>query len=363
MDLTLSSEQEMLVAAARGLLARSCSLADVRTLEDDPHGFRPAHWRELAAHGWQGTELPAVHGGGELGFLETTLLMEEMGRALLPSPFLATVVLSAPLISMLGSPAQRARWLPRIAAGNAVATLALAEPGWRDQWGAPEIAASADLCVTGTKRFVADAPAADLLLIAVEGPSLVAVERGAPGVEHERLATFGGEPLYEVRLDDARCEAVGTPGAAGPAIARALDRGVTATLAYLVGAAEHALDLTVDYAKTRVQFGRPIGSFQAVAHRCVDMRSEVDALRWLVYQAAWRLARPGDAGLEVSAAAAFGIEALRRIFMHAHQVHGAIGFSTEHDLQLFTRRAKAAELQWGPTARHHERVAAAMGLG
>ena len=120
--------------------------------------------------------------------------------------------------------------------------------------------------------------------------------------------------------------------------------------------------MTVAYAGTRIQFGRPIGSFQAVAHRCVDMRSDIDALRLLVYQAAWTLAEAREASLAVGAALAYGLEALRRIFMHAHQVHGAIGFSTEHDLHLFSRRAKAAELQWGAPARHHERVALAMGL-
>jgi alkylation response protein AidB-like acyl-CoA dehydrogenase len=133
-------------------------------------------------------------------------------------------------------------------------------------------------------------------------------------------------------------------------------------LAYAVGAAERALELTVEHAKTRVQFGRPIGSFQAVAHRCADMRSEIDAVRYLVYQAAWSLASGRPSALEAGAAKAYGNEALRRVFMHAHQVHGAIGFSTEHDLQLFTRRAKAVELSWGGAASHRERVAQAMGL-
>jgi alkylation response protein AidB-like acyl-CoA dehydrogenase len=130
----------------------------------------------------------------------------------------------------------------------------------------------------------------------------------------------------------------------------------------MVGAAERTLEMTVAHAGTREQFGRPIGSFQAVAHRCVDMRTDVDALRWLVYQASWALDALADATLAVAAAQAYGGPALRRVFMHAHQVHGAIGFSTEHDLHLFTRRAKAAELTWGTSTAHHERVAKAMGL-
>jgi len=357
MDLTLTAEQEMLVEAARRFLARAWSLADTRAAERDPRGFRPDVWRAMAGLGWQGMALPAASGGGGLGFVETILVLEEMGRALLPSPFLPTAVLCGPLILALGSEAQR-RWLPRIAAGEMVATLALVEPGWRDPWGTPALAADGGGRLTGRKLFVPFAPDADLLLVAAAGPSLIALERGAAGVAATRLATLGGDPVYEVVLDGAQGEPLGAPGGAGPALARALDRGAVATLAYMVGAAERALEMTVDHASTRVQFGRPIGSFQAVAHRCADMRTDLDALRHLVYQAAWRLEAP----LAVSAALAYGSEALRRIFMHAHQVHGAIGFSTEHDLHLFTRRAKAAELQWGSPARHHERVAQAMGL-
>ncbi len=194
------------------------------------------------------------------------------------------------------------------------------------------------------------------------GPSLVAVERGAPGVESTRRATLDGGHLYAVRFADTPAEAVGPPGGAAAALERVRLEAAVGSLAYMVGAAERVLEMTLEYARTRVQFGRPIGSFQAVAHRCVDMRSDLDALRYLVYQAAWALGTSRDAGLEVSAAKAYGNEALRRIFQHAHQVHGAIGFSTECDLQLFTRRAKATELAWGSAAMHRERVARAMGL-
>jgi alkylation response protein AidB-like acyl-CoA dehydrogenase len=363
MDLTLGPEQEMLVRAARGFLAHACSLADVRALERDPRGFDRGFWRRMAALGWQGMELSGTYGGSEMSFLETALLLEEMGRVLLPSPFLATVVLAAPLVRELGSDEQRRRWLPAVVGGECVATLALVEPGWRDPFGTPGLRARDGGRLTGTKRFVPFAPEADLLLVAVAGPSLVALERGEPGVACTRLPTLGGDPVYDVELSQARGEPLGAPAAAGPALARALDRAAIGTLAYMVGAAERVLEMTVEHAKTRVQFGRPIGSFQAVAHRCVDMRAELDALRYLVYQAAWTLAAGGGTALEIAAAQAYGTEALRRLFMHAHQVHGAIGFSTEHDLHLFTRRAKAAELAWGPPAAQHERVAQAMGLG
>src|SRR2546427_9278508 len=335
MDLTLSAEQEMLVDAARRFLARAWSLADTRAAERDPRGFRPEMWRAMAGLGWQGMELPAAPGGGGLGFVETILVLEEMGRVLLPSPFLPTVVMCAPLILALGSEARRP-WLARIAAGEMVATLAVAEPGWRDPWGTPALPADGGGRLTGRKLFVPFVPDADLLLVATAGPSLVALERGAAGVAVTRLATLGGDPVYELVLDGARGEPLGAPRAAGAALVRTLDPGAVAALAYLVGAAERALEMTVDHARTRAQFGRPIGSFQAVAHRCVDMRTDLDALRVLVHQAAWAIAtgRPGD--VEIGSALAYGLEALRRVFQHAHQVHGAIGFSMEHDLQLFT---------------------------
>jgi alkylation response protein AidB-like acyl-CoA dehydrogenase len=377
MDLTLDPEQELLVQSARAFLAGRCPIAHVRAMENDARGFSPALWLEMGGLGWPGAALPAAYGGGGLTFLETALLLEEMGRVLLPSPFFASAVLSAPLLLALGSEEQRRRWLPPLAAGERIATLALVEPGWHDEWGEPGVEVR-DGRVTGTKHFVPFAADADLILTVVRsegkpppwpspasqgrgaGPSLVAVERGAAGVECSRLATLDAGHAYSVRFAAAPAELVGPPGGAAAALERVRLEAAVASMAYMVGAAERVLELTLDYARTRVQFGRPIGSFQAVAHRCVDMRSDLDALRYLTYQAAW--ASGAGAALQVSAAKAYGNEALRRIFTHAHQVYGAIGFSTECDLQLYTRRAKAAELAWGSATAHRERVARAMGL-
>jgi alkylation response protein AidB-like acyl-CoA dehydrogenase len=214
------------------------------------------------------------------------------------------------------------------------------------------------------------ADVADLTIVAVRlegrGLALLALDRDVPGRSYARLDTFGGEPLFEVDFDVTvpASTLLGIAGEVETALEHARLRAIVASLAYAVGASERVLEMTVEYAKTRSQFGRPIGSFQAVAHRCVDMRSDVDALRYLVYQAAWSIARGrSSGGLEVAAAKAYGNEALHRIYANAHQVHGAIGFSMEHDLQLFTRRAKAVELQWGTTSLHLERVALCMGLG
>ncbi len=367
MDLTLDDEQRLLVESARAFLARACPLTHVRAMEADTRGFSAQVWGELAALGWPGLAVAEAYGGSGRSFLEVALLLEEMGRVLLPSPFFPTVVLVAPLVAALGSDTQRQRWLPALAAGRLTGTLALVEPGWRDEWQAVTLRARADgagVVLDGRKTLVPFAPHVDILLVAAcrnDDTVLAAVAPDTPGVGHRRLATLGGEPLYEVTFDAVRAPEVLAD--AGEALARVRLHAATGTLAYAMGAAARVLAMTVDYARTRVQFGRPIGSFQAVAHRCADMQSDLDALRYLVYQAAWSLGAGCPGELEVGAAKAYGNAALREMFRHAHQVHGAIGFSTEHDLHLFTRRAKAAELSWGSAGRHREAVARAMGLG
>jgi alkylation response protein AidB-like acyl-CoA dehydrogenase len=368
MDLTLTAEQRLLVESARAFLERVSPPEHVRAMEKDGRGFDATIWRQMAALGWQGIAIPQEHGGSGQAFLETVLLLEQMGRVLLPSPYLVGCAVAAPLL--LAAPEeQRQRWFPLLAAGNAVLSVGLLEPGNGEESALAAESDGGNVRLSGRKRFVPFAPDADLLLVLANvdgsGMSLVAIERGTEGVSFRKLTTLGGDPMYEVHFDNVRvlpAALLAAPGVARPASEQAFLHAATASLAYALGAAERALEMSVEYAKTRVQFGRPIGSFQAVAHRLVDMRSDIDALRYLIYQAAWSLAAGRPSDLEVGAAKAWGNEALGRIFMHAHQVHGAIGFSMEHDLQLFTRRAKATELLWGSTAAHRERVARAMGL-
>jgi alkylation response protein AidB-like acyl-CoA dehydrogenase len=368
MDLTLTAEQRLLVESAHAFLARVSPPEQVRAMERDPRGFDADVWRQMAALGWQGIALPEDYGGSGQTFLESVLLLEEMGRVLLPSPYLASCTVAATLLTAAGGEQSR-RWLPLLAAGKAVLSAGLFEPGDGRQPGLVARSEAGSLRLSGQERFVPFAADTDLVLVSANldegGAALIAIERGTSGVSFVRLATLGGDPMCEMRFDGARvprAALLAAPGAARPAIERAYLHAATGSLAYGLGAAERALEMSVEHAKTRVQFGRPIGSFQAVAHHLVDMRSDIDALRYLVYQAAWSLAAGHPSDLEVGAAKAYGNEALRRIFTHAHQVHGAIGFSMEHDLQLFTRRAKATELLWGSTAAHRERVARAMGL-
>lgn len=331
MDAFPSPEQELLADTASDFVARSVDAQVVRSLEASEPGYDTAHWATIAALGW-----------ADLEPLELALVSHRLGRGPLPSPLVVTGALR--------------NALPRLAAEvghDAVLTLAVHTQGAPHEWTAPTIAGGDAL--TGTFLLVPYAAGADVI-VAVTASGLVAVEAAASGVVRTRQDAIGGDPLY--RLE---CEAVPARAVNG-SVASVLDHLAVATLAYTVGVADTALALTVQHAKDRHQFGRPIGAFQAIAHRCADMRAEVDACRLLAFRAAWALDRDDDRELSVTSALAYANDALRRVAMHAHQVHGAMGFSTEHDLHLFTRRIKAYELTYGSSALHQERLAAAIGL-
>jgi alkylation response protein AidB-like acyl-CoA dehydrogenase len=331
LDLFPSPEQEMLAATASDFVARSVDTQLLRILEAGEPGFDRSHWRAMVDLGWV-----------ELAPLETALVAEQLGRGPLPSPFVVCSALRSAL--------------PEVAAElstDAVLTLAVMTPGQPHEWALPTVAGGDTL--SGTFVLVPYAASADVV-IAVTSAGLVAVDPASPGVALTRHDAIGGDPVY--RLECAAAPARSVPGSVEPA----LDHLAVGALACAVGVAESALALTVQHAKDRHQFGRPIGTFQAVAHRCAEMRAEVDACRMLVYRAAWALDRGDGRELALASALAYANEALRRVAMHAHQVHGAVGFSTEHDLHLFTRRIKAYELTYGSTAWHQERLATAIGL-
>ena len=332
MDLFPTPEQELLVDTARDFTARTVTSDAVRSLEAGDPGFDPDQWRAMVDLGWT-----------ELAPLELALVVEALGRAAVPSPLVITGALR--------------NALPGVAAelpADAVITLASLVPGARDEWSGPYPSGGAAL--TGTYLLVPYAGAATMILAAT-ADGLVGVAPAHGGVDTRREFVVGGDASF--RVD---CASAPTAPIAGTVDA-ALDHVSVIALAYTVGAAQGALDLSVQHARDRHQFGRPIGSFQAVAHRCADMVAEVDACRLLAYRAAWALTDDADdAEFAVRSALGYAKDALRRVAMHAHQVHGAIGFSSEHDLHLFTRRIKAFELTAGSTAHHQERFAAAIGL-
>ena len=357
MDLTLDDEQQMLADTARAFVDRSCPPEVARAL--DAGAREPNPWSVIAGAGWAGLAVPEEHGGAGRGMTEVVVVAEQLGRGPVPSPLIATTALAALPILWLGSDEQRRRWLPELARGTRVGTLALLEDGMRDEWDVIGVRSVPTL--SGTKILVPWTSAAALMLVAT-ADGLRVVESAPPAVCAAAHDSLGGDPLATVVFDRADSEPLGRPEDARAAIERAVDHAAIAQLAYTVGVAERALELSVQHASGRQQFGRPIGSFQAVAHRCADMRVDIDACRYLAYQAAWSLDQNRPADIPVAAAKAFANEAMRRVCRHAHQVHGAIGFSTEHDLHLFTRRAKAFELSYGSRAHHRERLACAMGL-
>ncbi|MHB8669671.1 MAG: acyl-CoA dehydrogenase family protein [Acidimicrobiales bacterium] len=359
MDLTPSAEQRALADLARTLVTRRRSVLELTKLGSSEVGYDPELWRDLAALDWAALMVPEDHGGVGQGMVELATLCEELGRGPLPSPLVVSTTLVALPIVWAGSPAQRQRWLPRMASGEIVGTLAVLEPGMRDEWS--EAGMDGRPPLRGTKILVPWAAAADLILVATAS-GLWLVERDEGGVTWERHASSTGEPLFAVGFDGPTMEPLGTSATARELLTRALDHASVAQLASAIGSADRALEMTIEHARNREQFGRPIGAFQAVAHRCADMRSELDACRVLAYQAAWALDR-GQAEIEVPASLAYAKEALRRLSVHAHQVHGALGFSTEYGLHLLTRRIKAFELTYGAPSRHRERLALAMGLG
>ena len=370
MDLALTDEEQLLCDSARRFLEQRWTVSKVRELEATDHGHDAELWQRLCSLGWPGLALAEEHGGAGRGLLELVLVAEELGRAAASCALVSSTTLVALPLSWAPDRPSSRRWLAALADGRAIGALAHLEPGGRDEWTRPSLELERkgeQWRLSGTKELVAYAEVADVLLVSVRlapgGTGLVAVDRRLPGVGVRRQHTLGGDPLYRVELDVTVDDDDVVADAGGEEIlGRALDHAAVAGCAYAAGLAARALELSVAHACDRRQFGRPIGAFQAVAHRCADMQSDVDAIRLLARQAAWALDHLEAPALEVSAAKAYATEAVRRVFANAHQVHGALGFSMEHDLQLFTRRAKAFELSSGSVDRHRERVAEAMGL-
>ncbi|MEO3852647.1 acyl-CoA dehydrogenase family protein [Streptomyces sp. B8F3] len=355
MDLTLTEEQELIKATARGLLESRSASAGARAVADEPAGYSAALWKEMVELGWTGLGLPEAHGGVGTGFLELCLVVEEMGRSQVPSPFLATMACCGLPLTRFGTEAQQARWLGAIARGRIMSAV----PGRWDGTGGEIAAVESDdgFVLDGTALFVPYAYAAeDLLVVPGEGPALL-VDASSPGVLRERLDTIGAERPCRVRFDGVsvpRDRAL----SAGREVAEAIDAyGAAATCAAMVGAAQRVLDMTVAYAAEREQFGRPIGSFQAVQHHCANMAIDVLSSRFMAYEAIWRLSAGLDAAAEVSMAKAWVSEACLRVCDTGHQVHGAIGFTHEHDLHFLSGQMTAWTLAFGDADHHWNRVA------
>ncbi|MBI1728027.1 MAG: acyl-CoA/acyl-ACP dehydrogenase [Candidatus Rokubacteria bacterium] len=393
MNFGFNEEQDLLRSTARKFLDNECASETVRKLMDGPEGMTPDLWKKIAEQGWTGLIFPDEHGGMGLGFVDLVVLMEEMGRSVLPGPFFSTVLLGGLAIREAGTDTQKKSWLPRISSGEARATLAWMEPS--AELGARGITLQAaakgtGFTLDGTKLFVHDAHTADVIVVAArtssgqnppaggqnppaggqdpeDGVSLFLVPKGTPGMSVTLLPTMDQtRKLCEVELKNVVLGAEALMGQAGSGwvpLARVIDRATVALCAEMCGGAQKVLEMTVEYAKIRQAFGRPIGSYQGVKHKAADMLVDVENSKSITYYAAWAMDEGVPEGqLAVSMAKAYVSDAYRRVSGAGIQLHGGIGFTWEHDLHLYFKRAKGSEFTFGDATWHRERVAQLVNL-
>ena len=378
MDIGFSEEQQLLRDTARKFLDAACTTKFVRERMSTPEAITPEFWSQIAEQGWLGINFSEEDGGSGLGLVDLVVLMEEMGRAVMPGPYLATALLGGAAIREAGSPAQRQEYLPAIAEGRHKATLAAIEPNVR--WDASGVTmeargSAAGFTLTGTKLFVPDAHLADIIVVAArtrdgstmeDGVSLFLVPKDAAGLGVSAMPSIDEtRKLCEMRFDNIavpQAALLGELHQCWPALARVYDGASVALAAEMCGGAQRVLDMTVEYAKLRVTFGKPIGSYQGVKHKCADMLVEIENAKSLTYYAAWAVDEGApDAPLAVSMAKAAASDASRKVSNAGIQLHGGIGMTWEHDLHLYMKRAKASEVAFGDATWHRERVASLMG--
>jgi alkylation response protein AidB-like acyl-CoA dehydrogenase len=376
LDFGFSEEQEMLRQSARGLLEKECPSALVRRLMEDERGYDPGLWQKFAELGWLGLVIPEETGGSGLSYVDLVLVLEEMGSVMLPSPFIWTVMF-AEAIKRAGSTGQKRSYLPKIASGKLFATVAWQEPS--GSWSPDGIAMTAKaegtgFVLDGVKLFVNDGHIADYLLVPArssgrgeDGITLFALDGKLAGITATPLKTMDQtRKLTELKFSGVKANAddiVGSVGGGWKTLAEVLDRGKVMLAAEMMGGAQKVLDMTVDYAKVRVQFGRPIGSFQAVQHKCANMMVDIEGAKSAVYYASWAVSNDHpEAALASSVAKAAASDAYRRVSAEGIQLHGGIGFTWDHDLHLYFKRAKSAEFTFGDGAWNRELIAQAINL-
>ncbi len=375
MNFGFTEEQELLRQEVRKFLDEQCPIEEVRRIAETPDGYASEQWKQLGELGWLGLVIPERYGGSDLGWEELVVLLEETGRTLFPAPLISTT-LAASAILASGSDAQKERWLPRIADGSCIGAPALIEesdvlgPAGIQLRGEPD---GDGFVLRGEKRFVPDGAQANLVVVAFrtgdseQDLSLSLIETSATGVSTEEVRTVDRtKRLATLKLDAVRVgpEAIlGRPGGAAAAIADLLDRGAIAVTAEIIGASEGAHALTVQYAKDRVQFGSPIGRFQGVKHPLAEGYVDIEATKSLLYHAAWALdASPKDVAFSASKAKGLASEAFTRIGVTGIQLHGAVGYTEEYDIQLYLKRSKWARPMYGGEDYHYDRVATFGGI-
>jgi alkylation response protein AidB-like acyl-CoA dehydrogenase len=384
-NFVFSEEQEELRRAVRRFLDDKSPVAEVRRLMETTDGYEPKVWSQMGNElGLQSLAIPEAYGGQGYSFVELGIVLEEMGRALLCAPYFASVCLAANAIGNAGTEEQKQALLPGIASGETIATLAFTEPNGR--WDAAGITMEAapdgdGYRLDGTKMFVLDGHTAGLIVVAArqadsggtEGISFFTVDAGAPGLTRTALPTMDQtRKQAKLEFSGVRAELLGpgpgvspesTEGAGWAALSKTLDQAAVCLSAEMVGGAQRCLDMAVEYAKVRIQFGRPIGSFQAIKHKCADMLLEVESAKSAAYYAGWAAADDNDElPVVASLAKAYCSEAYFHAAAENIQIHGGIGFTWEHDAHLYFKRAKSSELLLGDPTYHRELLAQRIGI-
>ena len=376
MRFSFSDEQEEFRRVVRRFLEDRSPPGEVRRLMETPEGFDRDVWAQLSSElGLPGVQVPEEYGGQGFGFAELGIALEEMGRALLCAPYLGSVALAANAILNAATETRKKELLPGIASGEVIATLALSEPEGR--WHAAGISLAATRAdggfhLDGVKSYVLDGHTADLVVVVARTPgssgeqgiTFFTVPGDAPGLERRLLSTLDStRKQARLEFSGVRAEPLGELDAGGPALARTLDLAAIALANEMVGGAQKVLEMAVDYAKKRVQFGRPIGSFQAIKHKCADMLLEVELAKSAAYYAA-AAADEDDAELPALAALAKSLasDAFRQAAAENIQIHGGVGFTWEYDAQLYFKRAKGSEVFLGDPAHHREVLAQRLGV-
>ncbi|MFM9085219.1 MAG: acyl-CoA dehydrogenase family protein [Acidimicrobiia bacterium] len=371
MNFAFTEEQEQLRATVRAFLEQKSAETAVREQMETERGYDPAVWEQMSSQmGLMALQIPEQYGGMGFSFVELGIVLEEMGRTLLCAPYFSTVVLAANTLLESGDDAAKAKWLPGIASGETIATLASAEPSGK--WDESGIAMAAkgsgsSWTLSGTKTFVLDGHVASLVLVAARTPkgvSIFAVDGTASGLTRTPLATMD-QTRKQARLDfaDVPATLVGTEGKGWDVLTRVFDLVAVGLAAEQVGGAQRVLEMAVEYAKVRVQFGRPIGSFQAIKHKCADMLLEVESAKSAAYYAMWCASQLND---ELPSVASLAKSYCSEAYFHAAaeniQIHGGIGFTWEHPAHLYFKRAKSSELLYGDPTYHRELLAQRIGI-
>ncbi|MFW6126501.1 MAG: acyl-CoA dehydrogenase family protein [Chloroflexota bacterium] len=376
MDLDFTEEQEMLRTSARDFLSTECPKTMVRELEESETGHSPELWQKMADLGWMGLCIPEDYDGMGMEFFDLVILLEEMGRNILPGPFFATVVLGALPILNGGSEEQKKEFLPKIAGGEALFTMALTEPSATYEPSGVQLSARAEgdnFVLNGTKLFVEMAHIADYMIVAArtkegtseDGISLFIVDGKSPGIKTEVMPTIGADRLCEVVFENVsvpKSRMLGEKDKGWPIVARTLQQATMAKSAEMLGGGQASLDMTTEYSKERVQYGRPIASFQVLQHYMANMLIYLETARNVIYEAAWMVSEGLECDQLVASAKGWANEAYKFITERGVQIHGAIGTTRDHDMGLYYRRALAADFAFGNSDFQREIVARKLGL-